>query len=202
MPRLEKKKTMPHFASASDVERRLKPEQRRRTDVDREMQELWFRLSRHDWRSVVLVPAGRGSSTAVLASLLGDVAQAIRSGPVTVFTMADPTDYEPAVTIVVSARASTAIQRQAAPVDYVGATQIVASAAASASADRDGANHVGKVIVSVQPVVTEPLGLAVAQAADAVVLCIEEGRTRISDALKTIDLIGRDRILGSLLIRH
>jgi hypothetical protein len=163
------------------------------------MEELWFRLARKPWQSVVLVPAHRGGSTAVLASLLADVARSVRSVPVTLFIMADPMDYAPAVKIVVSARSEHAIQRTEA-LDYAGATQIVANVASSAHEYPEGTS-VGKVIVSLQPVVAEPLGLAVTQAADAVILCIEAGRTPIAEALKTIDLIGRDRIIGSLFIR-
>ncbi len=171
-----------------------------RSHVDRQFQELWFRLARNDWRSVVLVPAQRGGSTAVLASFLADAARSVRTVPVTLFIMADPADYEPAVKVVVGAGSSQAIERTAR-FEYAGATQIVAKAA---SPDRDDPDRtaLGKVIVAVQPVITEPLGLAVTQKADAVILCIEAGHTRMADARRTIDLIGRERIAGCLFLRN
>jgi hypothetical protein len=57
-----------------------------------------------------------------------------------------------------------------------------------------------EVIVAIHPVTTEPLGLAVVQSADAVILCLELGRTRIDEANVAIDLIGRDRIAGCVLV--
>ncbi len=58
-----------------------------------------------------------------------------------------------------------------------------------------------ELIVAVQPVLVEPLGLAVVRAADAVILCIEMGRTRLAAVRRTIELIGRERIAGCLLVR-
>jgi hypothetical protein len=58
----------------------------------------------------------------------------------------------------------------------------------------------GQVVVAIQPVVVEPLGVAIAQAADAVVLCVELGRTRLKAARRTIELIGRERIAGCFLV--
>lgn len=171
-----------------------------RTRVDRQFQELWFRLARTEWRSVVLVPAQRGGSAAVLASFLADAARSVRTVPVTLFIMANPADYEPALNIVVGAGQSQAIQR-AHPLDYAGATQIVARATSEARDDPERSDALGKVIVAVQPVITEPLGLAVTQRADAVVLCVEAGRTRLADARRTIELIGRDRIAGCVFVR-
>ncbi len=58
-----------------------------------------------------------------------------------------------------------------------------------------------ELIVAIQPVVVEPLGLTVTQAADAVVLCIELKRTRLAAARRTIELIGRERIAGCLIVK-
>jgi hypothetical protein len=53
-----------------------------------------------------------------------------------------------------------------------------------------------EVVVALPPVSSAPLGLAVAQAVDAVVLCFELGRTTIEAAQETMDLVGRERIMG------
>jgi hypothetical protein len=60
---------------------------------------------------------------------------------------------------------------------------------------------VGRAIIAIQPVVDEPLGVEVAQAADAVVLCVQMGKARVPAARRTIDLIGRERVIGAVLLR-
>lgn len=144
---------------------------------NREIQELWFRLSRTPWTSLVLVPADEGGSAAAAAAAsLADVGRRLRDAPVTFFILANSIDYASAGKIT----------------------------AAVASAGRNGGTKdiapTGKVIVAIQPVVVEPLGLAVTEAADVVVLCVQLGRTRIAAARRTIELIGRERIAGALLV--
>ncbi len=77
-----------------------------------------------------------------------------------------------------------------------------ATAAALAECVRAAARSAGgaRVVVGVPPLVIEPLGTAAAQAADVVVLCIDLGRTRLSAARRTVDLVGRERVVGSLLL--
>jgi hypothetical protein len=148
---------------------------RRADPPDREIQELWFALARRQWRSLALVPADEGGSAAAVATSLAEVGRRLRDAPVTFFVMADPLDY------VSTSRILTAFE----------STQQGGSALAMASG--------GRVIVAVQPVIVEPLGLAVAQSADAVVLCLELGRTRLAAARRTVELVGRERIAGCLL---
>jgi hypothetical protein len=142
----------------------------------RDSQELWFSLSREPWRTVVLVPADPGGSAVHIANALGEVARWLREPPATVITMSDP-------------------------LDYVEATQLGPRIAQEdqGPAGRDPTS--GKVIVAVQPVVVEPLGLAVTRAVDAVVLCIEKGRSRLSSVRRTIELVGRDKIRGCVFVR-
>ncbi len=127
-------------------------------------------LTRRNWNSVVLVPADEGGSTASLARSLADVGRWLKDGSVTLFIMSDP-------------------------LDYASATQIVAPRTGQVRLELPPE----RVIVAVQPVVVEPLGLAVSQSADAVILCIEMGRTRLAAARRTIELIGRERIAGCFL---
>jgi hypothetical protein len=58
-----------------------------------------------------------------------------------------------------------------------------------------------RLIISVPPVITEPLGLAVAKEAGAVVLAVRMKHSRIAEVRQTIQLVGRDRINGCLLVR-
>ena len=167
----------------------------------REFHELWFALARRDWRSAVLVPADEGESAAAAATSLAQVGKQLHDFPVTLFIMAHPGDYWPAVQIVNTAAStdeSRSLASTSSPLDYASAVQVVASAASTRKAG--GRSSAGKVIVAIQPVVSEPLGLAVTQAADVVVLCVEMGRTRLASARRTIELVGRERIAGCFLV--
>jgi hypothetical protein len=144
--------------------------------ADRIHQALWFTIARKPWNSVVLVPADEGISTASIAMGIADVGRRLRNAPVTAM-VADQFDY--------------AFAAQLAP--------RVAAAGAQARARSDGPQN--RVIVSIPPVTVDPLGVAVAQAADATILCIAMGRSRLAAVQRTIQLIGRDCIAGCFLIR-
>jgi hypothetical protein len=58
-----------------------------------------------------------------------------------------------------------------------------------------------RLIISVPPVVTEPLGLAAVEGADAVVLAVRMHRSRMVDVRRTIALLGRNRVPGCFLVR-
>ncbi len=159
------------------ITQRPRPGALRRTDAaGRDYQHLWFALARKQWRSLVLVPADEGGSTAALAASLAEVGRRLRETPVTFLIMADPLDFEAAGKVI----SALDLTRQEGEPLAVATT--------------------GKVIVAIQPVLVEPLGLAVTEAADAVVLCVEMGRTRMAAARRTVELIGRDRIAGSVLV--
>jgi hypothetical protein len=57
-----------------------------------------------------------------------------------------------------------------------------------------------RVVLALPPVLVEPLGLAVARAADAVLLTVVRGRTRLADVRRTVELVGRERLLGCVLV--
>jgi hypothetical protein len=137
----------------------------------RQYQELWFTMLRRNWASVVLVPADVDGSAESVARSLVEAGRWARGGPITLFVMSKP-------------------------VDYATSAQIIASPGVPSAADRIPE----KVVIAIQPVIAEPLGLAVAKAADAVILCIEKGSTHLDAARRTIEMIGRDRIAGSLFI--
>jgi hypothetical protein len=58
-----------------------------------------------------------------------------------------------------------------------------------------------RLIISVPPVVTEPLALTAAEHADAVVLAVRLNRSRIAELRRSIELVGRERIMGCVLVR-
>ena len=147
--------------------------QRRERALETHYQGLWFTLARMRWKSLVLVPADQGESAAGVATALADVGRRLRNTPVTFLVMAGSLDYASAGRFV-SAMLGTAREANDEPPS-------------------------SRVIVAVPPVIVEPLALAVTDAADAVVLYIRRGATHQKAAEKTIDLVGRDRIVGCVL---
>jgi hypothetical protein len=57
------------------------------------------------------------------------------------------------------------------------------------------------VIIALRATSENPTAAAVARQADAVVLCIGMGETRFKSAERTINEVGRDRVLGSIVVR-
>jgi hypothetical protein len=149
---------------------------RPRTGRDLEIEGLWFTLARIPWRTLVLVPADEGASAVEVAAALSDVGRRLRAEPVTFLLLSGPMDYAAAGKIV---QAVGGKREAAGPEDR----------------PRDG-----RLLIAIPPVVTEPLGLAVTEVADAVLLCIEKGESRIRVAERTIELVGRERIVGALMI--
>jgi hypothetical protein len=172
----------------------------------REIQELWFALAKNPWTSVALVPADEGTSTAEIATSLADVGKRLRETPVTAI-LAESLDYDSARALADLEQHVERIRQRALVVDV---TASVAAVGAAPAGNGDGARPsgpivlapAGQVIVAVQSVVQQPLGIAVARAADAVVLCVEMGHTRIAAAKRTIELIGRERIAGCVLVHR
>jgi hypothetical protein len=56
-------------------------------------------------------------------------------------------------------------------------------------------------IIAFGPVLESPAGLALARSADAAILCLALGESSISSAQQTIEEVGRERFLGSVLLR-
>jgi hypothetical protein len=59
-----------------------------------------------------------------------------------------------------------------------------------------------RAIVALPPLLGSPAGLALAQAADAVILCVALGSSAIAEAEQILDEVGRDRVLGSVILRE
>jgi hypothetical protein len=147
---------------------------RSRRDLD--IEGLWFTLSRMQWRSLVLVPSDEGASAVEVAAALADVGRRLRAGPVTFLLLSGPMDYAAAGKIVQAVGGRREAERPE---------------------ERQGD---GRLIIAIPPVVTEPLGLAVTEVADAVVLCVQRGESRMRAAERTLELVGRDRVVGALML--
>jgi hypothetical protein len=180
---------------------------------ERECQELWFALAQQSWTSIVIVPADREGSSAALASALADVGKRVSENPVTAITFS-ALEYDTARALADVQRHIERARRRSAPqrnsqVVEVSATVVDDDDSEGQGTDGSPRQHRGvslldpdgQVIISIPPVVEEPLGLAFAHAADAVVLLVERGVTRYADARRSIELIGRERIAGCFLLR-
>jgi hypothetical protein len=58
-----------------------------------------------------------------------------------------------------------------------------------------------RVMIALRSTSENPTAVPIARQADAVVLCIGMGDTRFKSAEKTIAEVGRDRVLGSIIVR-
>ena len=59
-----------------------------------------------------------------------------------------------------------------------------------------------RVILAFPEVLQSPASLALARAADAVILCLGLGTSMIDEAERILDEVGRERVLGSVLFRE
>ena len=57
-----------------------------------------------------------------------------------------------------------------------------------------------RVVVTIESVLSNPLGIMLAQAADAALLCVRKRKTKLAAAQKTVELIGRDLFIGSVVL--
>lgn len=176
----------------------------------RDYQELWFELAKRDWTSVVLVPADPGASAANVGKSLAEIGTRLSEVPVTAISVSS-VGYESAFALadlqqhIERERRAAAERRPTINVTprRSGDADDAEEVDLVAREPEDGLARVptARLVISIPAVVSEPLGLAATQLADAIVLTIEMGRTRIADARRTIELIGRERIAGCFVVR-
>jgi hypothetical protein len=58
----------------------------------------------------------------------------------------------------------------------------------------------GSVMIALRSMTENPTVVPVARAVDAVILCVQLGATDIKSSRKTVEAIGRDRFLGTIVI--
>jgi hypothetical protein len=168
----------------------------------RDFQELWFATRRRKWRSLVVVPASPGSSALHIAQALGEVGSAIRMSPVQVIN-AEGMDLERIARVVSDITGELKAEGKGDPQAASAWTSGPAGASAAGkdvTAARSGPAE-RATIIAIEAVAQNPLLLPLALAADAVLLCVEVGRTKLDDAHHAVELIGRDRIIGTVLLR-
>ncbi len=87
------------------------------------------------------------------------------------------------------------------PVVAVDATTItLATLEARMSAWIEPRESSRRIVLALGPVLENPSSLALAQAADAAILCLTLGVNSISEAERTIEQVGRGRLLGSVIL--
>ncbi|HTP30288.1 MAG TPA: hypothetical protein VMK12_32110 [Anaeromyxobacteraceae bacterium] len=87
------------------------------------------------------------------------------------------------------------------PVRLVGAEQIELKQSADLIHEIESQVLAGtRVIVALDPVVQNSAGIAIALAADAVLLAVVLERGDLASARRTVDLIGSQRIIGSVVL--
>jgi len=153
----------------------------------REVAELWFSLLRTKWTSLVLVPAHAGGSALPLARQLAGVG-AMHRGRAPRLISAEGMGLSEIAQITIDMTQGSRW------------TMSGSSIGASGGANGD-VGESGLVIVALEPIVTNPLGTAIALSADAVLLCVETGITTLESARHTIEQIGAERFVGSVLLK-
>jgi hypothetical protein len=159
----------------------------------------------------VVVPADRSSSSEEVTKALAEVGKELAEDPVTAITVSR-LEYDSARTLsdlqlhVGKERERLAAERQNPVVDVTRrAPDPVRVADPSGGGEGSGQALAiiphARLLISIPAVVSEPLGVAVAQYADGVVLTVHVGKTPLEEARRTIELIGRDRIIGCFLVR-
>jgi len=141
-----------------------------------DMQQLWFTTLKWDWSTLVLVPAGAKASVLRIAKTLAQIGNR-QSGRVA---------SRPEASSVASAADLAE--------DITGRFTVHTPAVAAERWKQ-------RTIIALDPVITDPAGIPVASAADVALLCVELGRTKIPEAQKTLQLIGRGHFRGCILIK-
>ena len=139
------------------------------------MQQLWFSLQRQPWASLVVVPADPETATMDFGRPLYEVGR---------LAMGDRLRLLDARQVKLSDTAPLIL-------DMTGASSAPRPA---------GVQWSERVLVLLESVLSHPWGVSIALAADAAVLCVELGRTRMQAARDTISLLGAQRFLGCVTL--
>lgn len=192
--------------------------------------DLWFALARREWSSLVITPAHANGSADELAKALAEAGQSLSDHPVSALTsqVLNPASVRALAALVehVGGRSPAPAWRGPAPT-HLKRLNPPAAWPAPVSDDEEAVDAefeepddteaeeppleveavegsvgpVGQLIIAIPSVLSQPLGIGVARAADAVVLAVELGSTRLAEAARVADAIGRERIVGAFLVR-
>jgi hypothetical protein len=195
-----------------------------------EIIDLWFALARFEWSCLVIVPAGSGSSAEKIARSLAEAGQHLSDLAISAVSVrvVGPASVRALLGLVSRVREgqSDAVWPPRIPndVERLLAAYVDGEDPSPAKEGRRGGqesrrrngrhaedfDHGGerrsaagaprRLIIAIPSVLTDPLGIAVARAADGVLLTIEMNRTRLADAARSAEAIGRERLVGACLV--
>ena len=151
----------------------------RPASISFEYEELWFSLMRRNWRSLALAPIDPGDRALELAHKLSVIGKTFRSSALTLID-ATQLDLEGAARITQQLQSPTG-----------------AWYGTGAQAER-GAES--RTLVALDPPRENALTIPVALAVDTVILLVERGRTQRAAIERTIQLLGRELVLGAILL--
>ena len=165
-------------------------------------QHLWLRLSRdRTWRSLALIPAGPDLPVQRMATDLAHAACYEAPGRVLVVNAVLPTAQT--TTGGGGESGEWPVLRHFAGFDAIDVRQLPRDRALEllrgAAQWLEGLRKLGvhdRQIFAVDPVVREISAMPLCKSVDRALLVVGLGRTRLAEARKTIELLGRDRFLG------
>ena len=183
-----------------------------------DVQHLWYevRRQRPSWKTLALAAVDEGEAPIRLARELGHLAAretGQRALVVSTATRPDaprgsaPLPKDPWV-VLLNDRAKP-IAGGSEHVSYLAFDHVDGDWAERALADApqamrhlaDGSLGYASAIFALESVLTRPAGIQLARAVDTVVLCVRLGESSLDDTRRITEVIGRDKILGTLAIR-
>ena len=154
----------------------------------KELQELWFSTRKRSWSTLAVIATNESSWGVRIAEGLRDVAEltgrrarTLRGNDLSLGDIA-----------------SLVINMQVSPADRQ-ASSVWTSSSARPSGPGDLGDEI--LLVALPSVASNPLVLPAALAAEAVLLVVELGHTELESARHTVELVGRDRLIGCVLVR-
>jgi hypothetical protein len=135
-----------------------------------DVRELWYAIRPHGWTSLAVVSPQRTPKTMRLAQSLAEFGRQAGAG------LMEPID----ATELDLARVA-AITRRLAP------------------RDSSGSGEGRKFIVGLDSPIVNPIAAGVAAACDSALLLLLRTETTIPDARRTVEVIGRGRLLGAVI---
>jgi hypothetical protein len=149
-----------------------------------QMNLVWLQL-RGTWKWLAVIPAEPELSTADFAHALSQVGSRLSSEAID-FVEASNVDLDSASWLIARLGTSAGSSESWRP--------------DPASTAPDWTRPPGKTLVALDNPISNPLALPVALAADGVIVCVRRGRTPLSLIRSTIEAVGADHILCSVLI--
>jgi hypothetical protein len=180
------------------------------------VQHSWYRLTSREFTSMALVPVDSGVRTAGLARCFGQLAAQEPYARVLVVDGSlrgcwTPQDTRPAppeeIWSFLAAASTTSEEASALPFDFLDFVNLDRSEALKALASAQKLLDAvmlkaayRRCIFAVDDVLTQPEVTPLVRAVDLAVLCVARGRSSLEATRHTLELFGRDKIAGVVLL--